>query len=206
MDAASVPDVSAPQPFKIPTGVTPREKRAIAIGIGVSFMLFAAYTAGIATYLKSLTVDQVNIGMPMIVQLDSFLTGGWVIGFFYFWGGLEKALRTSKFARRKLRSKDPSRQFDTARHAILHQTMMIREKQFTPTFGLFAELVLGVVMFIMSAISAVFAVLTYTLIAVQLALEFMAGGVAVMIITWISLRYITQRLRELADVATEIGD
>jgi hypothetical protein len=100
-----------------------------------------------------------------------------------------------------LKAKDPGRQFDTAERAMLHETMERQEKELTPTFGLFAEIVLGAVMFIISAITAVFAVLVYALIFVQLALEFMVGGVLVMIVTWIALQYITQRLRELTDVA-----
>jgi hypothetical protein len=156
----------------------------------------------VSTYINNLTVAQVNIAMPLLIQLDSFLTAGWIVGFVYFWGELEKGLTGSKEARRALKSKDPSRAFDTAPRAMLHQTMQKREKELTPTFTLFAEIVIGAVMFIISAITAVFAVLTYALIFVQLALEFMAGGVLVMIITCIALRYITERLRELTDMAT----
>jgi hypothetical protein len=200
MASASVPDPSVPKPAKIRSGATKRERRAVAIGVAVSLALFAVFTLEVNS-LKTLSVEQVNIAMPMIVQLDSFLTGGWVIAFFYFWGELEKALRASKQARFGLKSIQLTKEFDTSQRAILHQSMRLREEELTPSLGLFAELVFGVVMFIISAISAVIAVLTYTLISVQLALEFMVGGVAVMIITWISLRYVTQRLRELADVA-----
>jgi hypothetical protein len=207
MASASVPDPSVRRPLKVRSGATKGEKRAVAIGVGVAVISFGLFTAAVNQYITTLAVAQVNIAMPLIIQLDSFLTGGWLVGFFYFWGDLEKAITGSKQARLGLRSKDPTRQFDTAERAMLHQTMQRQEKELTPTFGLFAEIVLGAVMFIISAITAVFAVLVYALIFVQLALEFMVGAVLVMIVTWIALRYITQRLRELTDTAiSEFGD
>jgi hypothetical protein len=201
MASASVPDASVRSRPKIPTSATKGEKRAVAIAVGMALISFGAYSWAVNRYITSLSVAQVNLAMPMIIQLDSFLTAGWIVGFFYFWSELEKALTGSKNARLALWSKDPTRQFDTAQRTILHQSMQRQEKELTPTFGLFAEIVLGAVMFIISAITAVFAVLVYALIFVQLSLEFMAGGVLVMIITWIALRYITQRLRELTDAA-----
>ena len=193
--------------MNVRSGATKGEKRVVAIGVGVAVISFGLFTAAVNQYITSLAIAQVNIAMPMIIQLDSFLTAGWIVGFFYFWGELEKAITGSKQARLGLRSKDPTRQFDTAERGMLHKTMQRQEKELTPTFGLFAEIVLGAVMFIISGIAAVFAVLTYTLIFVQLSLEFMTGGVLVMIITWIALRYITQRLRQLTDTAiSEVGD
>src|SRR2546427_3506987 len=138
MASVSVPDPSVPRPVKVRSGATKGERRAVAIGVAVSLALFGLYTVGVNS-LKTFTVEQINTAMPMVVQLDSFLTAGWVVGFFYFWGELEKALRESKRARRDLRSKTFMRQFDTAEHAKLHEAMLAREKELTPTFGLFAE-------------------------------------------------------------------
>src|SRR5205807_4293581 len=70
--------------------VTRTQIRNWAMGVGLVFALFGLYTAGVNNYITSPTVDQVNLSSPMVVQLDSFLTGGWVIGFFYYWGEWEK--------------------------------------------------------------------------------------------------------------------
>lgn len=200
MSSAGIPDPSVPKPMKIRSGATPGEIRAVAIGIVVALLLFTVYTIGVSIFIRTLTIEQVNIAAQMIVQLDSFLTAGWIVGFFYYWGNWEEALRASKRARKDLRSKTFMKAFDTAEHATLHQAMLAQEKEMAPTAKLFIEIVLGVVMFILSGIAAVNAVLTYTLLSVQLALEFMVGGVLVMIISWVLLRYITQKLRELTDL------
>lgn len=204
--SASVKDVSLPAPFQIP-GATKDEIREIGIGAAIIGIAFAVFTGVLWYYFKSTTVDQINFAMPLIVQLDSFLTGGWVIGFFYYWGSWEKALRASKKARRALRGhpKDAI-QFKDADRAKLYLHILAKEKELTPTSKLFIELIGGVLMFIVSAISAVFAVLTYALLPVQLALNFMVGGVLLMAFSWVVLRYVTQRLRDLTDAALELGD
>lgn len=189
----------------IPSGVTRRERWAVAIGVSSLFLTFALFTVGVNDFIKSLTVEQVNIAMPLVVQLDSFLTGGWVIGFFYYWRGWEKALRESKRTRKDLLN--PSRtRLNPLEIKDLHQAMRRREKELAPTSKIYIELVLGVVMFIISAIAAVFAVLTYTLIMVELSLEFLVGGALVMTFSWVVLRYITQRLRELTDIVWEFSE
>ena len=205
LPSTSPPEPSASRPPGIPSGATPREKRAVALGVSLVCLTFALYTVGVNDFIKSLTIEQVNIAMPLIVQLDSFLTGGWVIGFFYYWGGWEEALRESKRSRKEL-LKTSLAKLDLSGITNLHQAMLRREKELAPTSKIYIELVLGVVMFIISAITAVFAVLTYTIIMVQLSLEFLAGGALVMTFSWVVLRYITQRLRELTDIVLEFRD
>src|SRR5207302_8475071 len=39
-----------------------------------------------------LSLDRITIVAQALVQFDSFLTAGWSIGFFYFWGVLTKEL------------------------------------------------------------------------------------------------------------------
>ena len=196
--------------FDTPEHVEPAtrgEISGIAIGVALIIIFFSVYTWSVNAYIKNLTIDQVNQSSPLVVQLDSFLTGGWVFGFFYYWGQWEKALRASKKARASLRGKPKDAiQFKTADHAKMYYRMLSKEKSITPTSTLFVVLVLGVVMFILSAIAAVYAVLTYTIIAVQLELEFLVGGVLVMVMSWVVLRYVTYQLRAQADAALEFGD
>src|SRR2546425_5212600 len=97
---ASVKDISLPRPPSIPYGATKSELLGVAIGIVIVVIAFAIIVAVLTLFFNSTTVVQINASMPLVVQLDSFLTGGWVVGFFYYWGSWEKALRASKNARR----------------------------------------------------------------------------------------------------------
>jgi hypothetical protein len=60
----------------------------------VSFVLvFLFLTALNAAYgsINQLSPDRITVVAQALVQFDSFLTAGWSIGFFYFWGVLTKA-------------------------------------------------------------------------------------------------------------------
>jgi hypothetical protein len=199
MASASVPDVSVHRPPV--TGLTRTEKLSFALVLVAGIVVLTPFSWAVSIYITTLTHDQFNVAGQMIVQLDSFLTAGWVAGFFYYWGNWEKAFRDSRRARYGLRSKDPSRAFDNAKVAIQHESMLTYENTFRPTSWLFLETAVGLVMFIISAIAAVNAVLTYTPISIQLALTFMVGGSVAMIASWVLSRYATQTLREQVDVA-----
>src|SRR2546425_11924229 len=81
---------------------TRRETIAVVVGLLVAMVVLGVYT-GVSSLLEnSLTPTTINLGSQLIVQLDSFLTAGWVVAFFYYWSGWEKALRESKRARLKL--------------------------------------------------------------------------------------------------------
>src|SRR5438094_883227 len=171
MTSSSVSDPILPASTK-PEPLTGKELRNWRVGIFFVLVAFGLYTWGVNTYIKTLSVDQVNLSSPLVVQLDSFLTGGWVIGFFHYWSEWEKALRASKRARIALRGKPKDAiQFKTPERAKFYYRMLSRELSLTPDSRLFFVLVLGVVMFILSGVAAVFAILTYTLITVQLELE-----------------------------------
>lgn len=43
--------------------------------------------------VSSLSLDRIIAVSQLIVQLDSFLAAGWTVGFFYFWGSVDKGTR-----------------------------------------------------------------------------------------------------------------
>src|SRR5437899_2598287 len=112
MCSVSVPDSSVPRrpDFFFPAGsLTRNEKRWLAAFVAFMIIIGILYSVGVNTFITKLNPEQINTATPMIVQLDSFLTGGWVIGFFHYWSNWEKAWRESKHTRIRLKSKDPSR-------------------------------------------------------------------------------------------------
>jgi hypothetical protein len=193
------PEVTKPEP------ALSTEARNLTIGVISGLALLFVYVLGIITYITNLSVEQFHQSSQLVVQLDSFLTGGWVIGFFYYWGAWEKALRKSKRARVALRRKPKDAiQFKSTERVKFYYRMFSRERNLTPDTKLFFGLVLGVVLFILSGVAAVFSVLTYAVIAVQLELTLMMGGVFIMVLSWVFLRYVTYKLRAQTDEALEL--
>jgi len=205
MASASVPDPSIGKPLRIGRGMNKGEKRDLAVGgvFAVTIILF--YAIGVNTYINNLTHEQFNVASPLIIQLDSFLTAGWIVGFFYYWGNWEKAFRKFQSARKALKSNEPSRQYNTPLQALFDQAMAAKQNEMAPTSKIFIAVVLGVVSFIISGLAAVFAVLTYAVWNIQWSLDMLAGGVDIMVLSWVFLRSTTQKVKDFTDVALELS-
>ncbi len=200
MASASVPD---PNPSSEEGSIlaTRRETIAVVVGLLGAMVVLGVY-AGLSSLLEnSLTPTTINMGSQLIVQLDSFLTAGWVVAFFYYWSGWEEALRESKRARMKLHLPNDPRAFVNHSDARLYDRMKRQEKELQPTSLFFGEIIFGLGMFIGSAIFAVNAVLWTSALLVVLASGAMLGGAELMIISWFILRHVTMELRDLADKA-----
>jgi hypothetical protein len=201
--SASVRDPSLPKRY---SASRPLRRQVIALVVAMLAGLYslAAYSLWSLTVVTSLPSDRINVGSQMIVQLDSFLTAGWVVAFFYYWDGWEKAFRASRIARSKLRlPNDPARQFQNASDVMLHDSMVRRENELKPTPSLFAIAISSVLAFIVSAVAAVDAVFTENGTFVYVSLVLLLGAAELMFATWYVMWRFSQRLRDQSEIAIE---
>ena len=99
------------------------------------------------------TSEQITQASQMVLQFDSFLAGGWIVGFFFFWGNFGKDLRELRrlgYVTEAHSSKELAEYF---KEESWEQNMRI-------STGVFAILALGIVNFVASGFCAVGAVLS----------------------------------------------
>lgn len=129
-------------------------------------------------------------GSELIVQLDSFLTAGYVVSFFYYWGTLSKELsHAERFLHREEKSARTEEEFVDARQLQLKVEML--------PFDVLVYVLFVVGSFTFSGIMAVSATLTGGASHVTWALAAVVYGVGQMFFSWFSLHLTTLTFAEM---------
>jgi hypothetical protein len=127
--------------------------------------------------------DRIVTASQMILQFVSFLVGGWIVGFFYFYGNIVKeARRLGRVAYRLklLKSKEPKD--------------YLKEEPWEKEIGRFPLMVLSLMVgdigvFAVSGVSAIGGVLTQDGHYVLYSLWWLVGGLWLMLTGWHGMQY-----------------
>lgn len=129
----------------------------------------------------------------MVLQFDSFLAGGWIVGFFFFWGNFGKEVR--ELRRLSYRSK--------ARSAKdLNEYLKVESwEDNAPKIGtlVFALLIFGIADFVASGILAVVSVLSSNGALVVASLGALVLGTWVMLESWYTVHGYSDALGTVFD-------
>lgn len=180
-------------PAKFPT-----RRRAI-IEIIIIFAITNAFVVGIFYWLaidvgiENLPAGRIVLACQLILQLDSFLVGGWIIGFFHFYGEWAKEMRAFRRLYYQLRlstSKTPGQYFKVEPWE--------RNISSATTLYLLSS-VGGIAVFVMAAILAVAGVLSEDGTYVLLSLEVTVLALAGMIVAWYTVQFSLSWVQALTD-------
>jgi len=143
--------------------------------------------------IDSLPSSRIVLACQMLLQLDSFLVGGWIIGFFHFYGEWAKEMRAFRRLWYQLKlqtSKTPSQYF--------------KVEPFERSLGSATTLYLlssvgGITVFVVAAILAIAGVLSedgrYTLLSLTNTEIALAG----MIFSWYTIQYALSWVQAIMD-------
>ncbi len=178
-----------------------QEIKSHAWKLVVGFFIFATAVGSVLWAMavtSQLTVERIIAGSQMILQIDSFLAAAWVAGFFYYWGGLERAIRRLRSRARDVQAASPKEtvQFNSAGDVVELSDLRRLEWKFGPTPQLWVAVVTGLFFLILSGLFSVSAVLTGNVSYVRTAFFLMVWGVEMMIVSWFVLRYNAQTLSQ----------
>jgi len=153
--------------------------------------MFGVSFAGVF-FVSGSTSEQITQASQMVLQFDSFLAGGWIVGFFFFWGNFGKDLRELRrlgYVTKAHSSKELAEYF---KEESWEQNMRI-------STGVFAILALGIVNFVASGFCAVGAVLSTNGTLLVLALATSVAGTTIMLQTWYPIHDFTNMLTSILD-------
>ena len=162
---------------KLQTFKPPKKREVVLHGAIFTVVLFAVvYSAG--SLEVSSTADKITQASQMILQFDSFLAGGWIVGFFFFWGNFGKEVR--ELRRLSYRSKARTTK-DLGEYFKVESWEEDALSIGTPVFAL---LIFGIANIIASGILAVVSVLSSNGVLLVASLGALVLGTWVMLESW----------------------
>ena len=124
----------------------------------------------------------------MVLQLDSFLAGGWIVGFFFFWGNLGKELRQLRRLWYKSTAQPSTELADFFKNGSWE-----KDARNLGT-GIFAMLMFGIGNFVISGFFAVASVLSNGGALLVVALATLVSGTWFMLETWYTVHSFSDAL------------
>ncbi len=159
--------------------------------VGATFSFIATILAGEILF-RGVPAERLVPASQMIVQFDSFLTGGAVIAFSFFWGSLVREFR----AERNLLNEWKDR-LKGHEEAISQAEAM--ESKVRLTEGFLLAGIGGIVSFALSALLAIGAVITGNVWFLVFSLVTLAIGVGTMFWSWFEFHKISETISDLVE-------
>jgi len=165
-----------------------RSKRVRVLHGAVFLVVLSVVIFPTTSLVQGTSPERIVQASQMVLQLDSFLAGGWIVGFFFFWGNLGKELRQLRRLWYKSTAQPSTELADFFKNGSWE-----KDARNIGT-GIFAMLMFGIGNFVISGFFAVASVLSNGGALLVVALATLVSGTWFMLETWYTVHSFSDAL------------